>query len=136
MGYGPDTFFLTFPNNDFIGKLRHLSKGIYRLVDKPHNLYLQIAIDTGLLSLISILFLLGAYFIQTQKCLFRSDLTNLEEVVGQSIILAVLAYLVAGFFNDSVNSVAPVFWGLVGLGIAINRIVEKKNEEPAKELDN
>jgi hypothetical protein len=136
MGYGPDTFFLTFPNNDFIGKLRHLSKGIYRLVDKPHNLYLQIAIDTGLLSLISILFLLGAYFIQTQKCLFRSDLTNLEEVVGQSIILAVLAYLVAGFFNDSVNSVAPVFWGLVGLGIAINRIVEKKNGEPAKELDN
>jgi len=33
---------------------------------------------------------------------------------------AVAAYLATGFFNDSVISVAPVFWILLGIGISMN----------------
>jgi hypothetical protein len=49
-----------------------------------------------------------------------------EELVFNSAVLcAITSYCVAGLFNDSVVSVAPVFWVLLGLGIAQNRILKK-----------
>ncbi|MDN5280078.1 MAG: hypothetical protein PWR01_4043 [Clostridiales bacterium] len=135
VGYGPDTFFAHFPHYDCVARLKHWGK-MHVLVDKPHNLYLQIAFNSGIISLLAILGLFYTYFRQSFKLYFYSTFESFFEKAGLAVMAAVLAYLLAGFFNDSVNSVAPVFWGLVGLGIAINRIVEKKNEEPAKELDN
>ena len=38
--------------------------------------------------------------------------------------LSVTAYLVAGTFNDSIVSVAPLFWILLGTGIGINKIIK------------
>jgi hypothetical protein len=33
--------------------------------------------------------------------------------------------MVTGLANDSTVSVAPVYWGLMGLGMAVNHLVRK-----------
>lgn len=119
IGYGPDTFAAHFPQDDFIGKIKAFgSIGI--LVDKPHNLYLQTAINTGVVSLIALLGILGTYLIQSLKLYFNDAFCENYSVFGVSVLVAIIGYLGAAFFNDSVVSVAPVFWILLGVGISIN----------------
>jgi O-antigen ligase len=118
-GYGPDTFAIYFPQYDYIGKLKAYGTASI-IVDKPHNLYLQNAINTGVFSLISLLILFIGYFVQSVKAYFNNKFENFYSIAGLAIFTAICGYLGAGFFNDSVVSVAPVFWVLLGLGTAIN----------------
>ena len=128
-GYGPDTFALYFPQNDFIGKLKTFGN-VLQIVDKPHNLYLQIAINTGLVSLLAVLSLFIFYFISSIKLYWQIELNDTYTIVGFGVLVAFTGYITTGFFNDSVISVAPIFWVLLGLGISINlKIKEVYSEE-------
>jgi O-antigen ligase len=62
LGTGPDTFLLAFPNDDFVA----LSNSGYgdELITKPHNMYLQTAVQTGVLSLICFLVFYIWYFLE------------------------------------------------------------------------
>jgi O-antigen ligase len=119
LGYGPDTFGAYFPQYDLQGKLRFLND-MWRLVDKPHNMYLQVAINTGIISLMALLIAFGMYIVDGAKLYLNNDYSEMYSVVGLGIFVAILGYLVAGFFNDSIVSIAPVFWILLGLGTSIN----------------
>lgn len=120
LGYGPDMFPYYFPQNDVIGKAVYLANP-HALVDKPHNLYLQIGINQGVLALILYLVLVGGYTLQSMIYFYkRSVLTEFTEQLALGIMLAVIGYSVAGLFNDSVVSVAPVFWVLLAVGIRLN----------------
>jgi hypothetical protein len=118
-GNGPDTFAAMFPQEDFIGKLNGFGR-VNIIVDKPHNYYIQVAHDTGLLSLISLCCLFVTYFFRSFKFFFYRKKDDYWSNIGVSIMVGVLGYLVAAFFNDSVVYVAPVFWALLGTGYAIN----------------
>ncbi|GAB6100351.1 O-antigen ligase family protein [Halanaerocella petrolearia] len=64
IGFGPDTYALYFPQFDSVGKL--ITFGTTKIiVDKPHNMYLQVGINTGLTSLLALLILFGTYFISS-----------------------------------------------------------------------
>ena len=120
IGYGPDTYALHFPNDDYLGKLQSDFR-INVLVDKPHNLYLQTAINTGVLSLVSLLAIFITYIVSSIKVYFsKNHYCNLLEITGIGIFFAICNYLMMGFLNDSSVSVAPVFWVLLGMGISIN----------------
>ena len=56
---------------------------------------------------------------------WKNNFDSLFAQVGVAILAAVLGYAVAGLFNDSVVSVAPVFWVLLGIGISINLRLSK-----------
>ena len=45
-----------------------------------------------------------------------------EQIMGTAVMLGIVGYLAAGIFNDSVVSVAPMFWVLLGTGAALNTI--------------
>lgn len=117
-GFGPDTFAIYFPQHDAVGKFKTFGSAA-KIVDKPHNMYLQIAINTGVISLVAVLSLFGLYFIRSLKTYWKNDYRSWFERAGAGIFAALTAYFVAGFFNDSVISVAPVFWTLLGMGIMI-----------------
>ncbi|MFZ5953421.1 MAG: O-antigen ligase family protein [Candidatus Rifleibacteriota bacterium] len=122
IGFGPDNFFANFPNHDYPGKLRYLSNGIQKIVDKPHNWYLQIAINTGVLSLFAFLIIIFYYFYQSLKIFFSlGNPDSIQETIGKPVFLAIVSYLVVSLFNDSMIAVAPVFWFLLGVGISLNR---------------
>lgn len=120
-GYGPDTFVIEFPQEDYIGKIRAYGSP-HILVDKPHNMYMQIALSTGVLSLLSVIVLFGFYTIQSLKLYIKNMNSSFASISGIGIFLGICGYLGAAFFNDSLVAVAPVFWVLLGLGFVCNRL--------------
>ncbi len=124
IGSGPDTFVYEFPQNDLLGK--YYAYGTpYILVDKPHNLYLQIALDDGLIALIGFLAVILIYLVDCFKLYALKKHYEHSQFFGIGACLGVTGYLFAGFFNDSVVSVAPIFWIILGVGIATNFINKK-----------
>ncbi|GAB6137119.1 O-antigen ligase family protein [Halanaerobaculum tunisiense] len=118
-GYGPDTYALYFPQYDNVGKLITFNSTKV-IVDKPHNLYLQVAINTGVISLLALVTILGGYFLSSIQLYWTSRLDDFYSKVGAAVFVACFAYAIAGLFNDSVIGVAPVFWVLLGIGISTN----------------
>lgn len=121
IGSGPDTFIFEFPQNDLIGKYYAYDTPSI-VVDKPHNLYLQIALNQGLVALMAFLAIMVIYIIDSLKLYALKKEYNKSQILGILTCLGVIGYLFAGIFNDSVISVAPVFWIILGTGVAINYI--------------
>lgn len=136
LGYGPDTYPIYFPQDDYIGKF--VNYGVINMfVDKPHNLYLNIALSTGVISLLALLIIFGMYFYTSIKTLFRAKFDDVYSQAGLGIFSAFCGYLGSGVFNDSVVPVAPVFWILLGTGISINMTLAKtmsKDNSTNKEI--
>lgn len=121
-GYGPDNFCMVFPQEDYVGRF-NTGRGMTDIVvDKPHNMYLQTAINTGVISLLALLFMWCIYLLECFKLYRWEEVNTFEKYLGISVSLSVTGYLVAGIFNDNVVSVAPLFWIVLGLGIAINNM--------------
>lgn len=127
LGKGPDTFVLEFPQNDLIGKY-YAYDTPNMTVDKPHDLYLQIALNNGLIALIAFLGIILIYIIDSLKLYSLKKRYETSELFGAAISLGIIGYLVAGIFNDSVISVAPIFWILLGVGTAVNYMNRKANQ--------
>ncbi len=116
LGYGPDTFSIYFPQQDIAGKINNLFNATV-LADKPHNWYLQVGINTGVVSLIALLVFLGWFIIKSLLQWFKPQ-ESYDYFIGVSIVCSVTGYCIAGIFNDSNVAVAPVFWILLGIGLA------------------
>lgn len=110
IGSGIDTFAYEFPQGDYKGKLKYMYDA-YIIIDKPHNIFFQIAINSGIISLISFLSLI---IIWAKKSINVINDNNKRIIIA--IIPAILTYLVGGTFTDSTVSVTPVFWLFMGLG--------------------
>lgn len=124
-GYGPDSFPMVFPQNDYVGRFNVADKGMFNiLVDKPHNMYLQTAVNTGVISLLALLAIWGIYIFDSLKIYLKGNMETFAEYMGAATFLSITAYLVAGLFNDSIVSVAPLFWILLGMGIGINKMIK------------
>ncbi|MDW5300410.1 MAG: O-antigen ligase family protein, partial [Sedimentibacter sp.] len=122
IGYGPDNYCLMFPQEDYVGRFNTGKSMTNIVVDKPHNMYMQTAVNTGAISLISLIFIWVTYLIGSFKLYSRKKIHTLLEYMGASAFLSVTAYLAAGIFNDNIVSVAPLFWIILGLGIGINKM--------------
>lgn len=117
LGYGPDTFPMVFPQYDLIGKFNTYSTE-NMIVDKAHNIYLQYAISSGLLYLGAYIALLLLYLFRIIKQFRKNSFTFINEY--ESIFFTgIIAYSVAGMFNDSTVHVSPVFWVFIGIGLAL-----------------
>ncbi|MBR4343172.1 MAG: O-antigen ligase family protein [Lachnospiraceae bacterium] len=124
LGTGPDTFILNFPNDDYVA----MYNGGYEreLLTKPHNMYLQIGVQTGVLSLICFLAFYFWYFISSIKLYMKADKAHYyPSMIGIGILCGTFGYMIVGMINDSMIVVAPLFWTLIGIGIAINSMIKR-----------
>ena len=117
-GSGPDTFAAEFPQNDYVMKA-NTSLGMYQqLPTRAHNMYLQSALQTGVLSTICLLVFWLRYLISFVKKYFRKN-SQVEVLPELGIFLSITGFLLMGIMNDSNLAAAPVFWCLLGTGIAM-----------------
>lgn len=127
LGSGPNTFVFEFPNDDYVGMINVGYE--HSTVTKPHNMFLQIWVQTGLLSLLAFLALYVCYFVESVKLyFFRTTLSGVDKA-GLGILLGTFGYMVTGLANDSCVAVAPLFWCLLGVGVAVNRYNKCRNNE-------
>lgn len=122
LGSGADTFALIFPQSDYVSAY----KGGYEnmIVSKPHNAYLQVAVQTGLLSLV---LLLAFYLWYAWKCIrlyFMRRIDSVEQALAVAIFSGITGFMVILLANDSTICITPVFAALLSIGIVLNRINE------------
>ena len=101
--------------------------GMYQqLPTKAHDLYLQSALQTGVLSAICLILFWMRYIADFVKK-SRKDSINRkisqedrkEVLLELGIFLGIVGFLLTGIMNDSNLATAPVFWCLLGIGIGI-----------------
>lgn len=124
LGAGANNFVHLYPQNNY--KDIYYYYGIMQVMTKPHNMYLQIATETGVVSLLALLVFWGYYLIQSAKLYWNCTFDTLSKRLGFGCMLAVLVYLGCGLANDSMISVAPVFWCIQGVGLAVNQMNKQK----------
>lgn len=118
VGSGADTFALVYPNGDFVDKYNNGYDNM--IITRPHCMYLQIAVQSGVLSLICFLVFYIWYFISSLRLYYKQRLNNPLVAAGFGILLGTMGYMISALANDSTITVAPVYWGLLGIGIGIN----------------
>ena len=130
LGAGADNFVLEFPQQDIKSKLEFLGDP-YVIIDKPHNMFLQMGINDGCIALLVMIALFVLYVAQTIKRIF-TDNNKYLQAVRYGLMAGCIAYMITGLTTDSVVSVAPVFWIMLGAGFGVNMIGNEKQEEKIK----
>ncbi len=120
VGSGPDTFVEEFPQQDYIMKANTGRWMLEQIPSKAHSLYLQSALQTGILSLLCLLVFWGSYMISSVRSLKERNNSSFF-AVDAAILLSVTVFLFMGLMNDSNLAVSPLFWGLLGLGCAMKK---------------
>lgn len=130
LGHGADTYCLYFPHEDYVGKYNSgsFSYNIDIVVDKPHNMYLGTFINTGGISVAALLALFGLYLAQSIRLYAKISYEDNDWLVftGAGITFGIFGFLVSGLVNDSSISVMPMFYGLLGTGIAVNGLLAQR----------
>lgn len=131
LGSGADTFIFEFPNWDFLA----LYNGGYdgQLMTKPHNMYLQMAVQTGVISVIAFLIYYAWFFFSSMAICFKIRKYTFASFVGIGCLAGSFGYMVVQLINDSSISVAPIYWTLTGVGLAAFAMVKKEIEADAGE---
>lgn len=119
LGKGPNSFIFNFPQNDYLGKLQFM-KDANIIIDKPHSYYLETAVNTGIISLLMVLIIFSVYFFTTIKTLKYTNDISFKFYIKSGIFCSIIAYLINSIFTDSHVSVTPVFWVMIGIGVALN----------------
>ena len=94
------------PDNLFYAGLYTPSKN---LIDKAHNIILEIGVTMGVFSLASYLFFLSNF------------LRGWKNEIGFIFFVMILTYITQGLFNIDVVMIMPLFWIVLGLSLAESR---------------
>ena len=127
LGSGPDTFILEYPQNDYL-KMREMGF-VGQVMTKPHSWYLQVGVQTGVLSLLCLLVFYGWYAVWSLRLYAFRKLSTQTETFGIAALIGSIGYVISGISNDSMVVTAPVFWGMIALGLTANVLVAKSREQ-------
>lgn len=115
-GCGADNFVFAFPQDDYNGK-RQYCENHRTIIEKPHNAFLQIAIQNGIPAVL----LLVVFYI-----LFLKRVWKKGNPFVKGAVLGTISYVIGMCFNDSNVMVTPVFFLFVGLAFgSVEKNIEK-----------
>jgi len=116
IGSGADTFLFEFPQNDYAGKYS-AEYFLDTLIDKPHNMYLQMIVCTGGISCLAFLIMMFMFLKEAIK-------TGRDNYIILTLSAGVFGFLIVGIFNDSSVCTMPVFYSMLGVIIGIQHHTE------------
>ena len=112
-GYGLETLGIVFTEHFYSDIIERYNRLI--IFDKAHNEYLNIAVTTGIPSLMVYLYFISNIIKKAIKGISKN-------IMIIPLFCSIIGYLVQGFFNISVVSVAYIYW--IMLGILLNMSTE------------
>lgn len=133
LGSGPDTFIIAYPNNDLVGLYN--SGHVNEIITKPHCMYLQVGVQTGVISLLALLVFFGWYLIDSLRIYWKNNYTEYLSFIGVSLFTAVIGYLILCLTNDSCIAISPIFYALIGMGLGINYKIKSDMPKAAKAVE-
>lgn len=132
IGSGANTYMFEYPQDDYLGQAYIYGFNSYEV--KAHCWYLQQWVESGLIGTLALLIFMAWYAVQSIRIYRRVNLHESLSWIGFGLFAAVLVYLIAGIANDSNVCTAPVFWGMLGLGMATNRMLVEKEKLFVKDV--
>lgn len=124
LGTGSNTFVIACPQDNYVLKKYTKTENLFDV--KAHSFYFQQFVENGLLALIALLIFYAWYFIDSFKLYSKIKNFTFCSMVGLGIMLGTFDYMIIGIANDSNVNTAPVFWILLGAGMAMNHIVSSE----------
>jgi hypothetical protein len=130
LGHGADTFAMYFPQDDFTGLYYDYNwySETTPIIDKPHNFILLNFVNTGGVSALALIAMICIYIIQSYKIYTKVIFYDLFSKAGSGIYLGIIAFFIAGMVYDTSVNVMPLIYGLLGIGIACNCIIQNRPE--------
>lgn len=129
VGHGADTYCAYFPQMDYSGKYNALYP-LDTVVDKAHSMFLGAAVGTGVVSVIALVVLFVMYLVQSLCLYIKADFgSDFMMFAGSGIFIGICGFLVAAMVNDSSISVMPMFYTLLGTGIAVNAMIKSRKTD-------
>jgi len=128
IGAGPDSFLYWFEQNDVVGKINLLHTTSI-LADKPHNWFIQIATQTGVLSLLAFLAMMGIYAVSSLRLLGVRRKKTYYEFVSSGILCGLIGYMASSLFVDSTVGTTPIFFVFLGIGIFANEQIKNMRKK-------
>lgn len=114
IGYGPDNFYYAFPQDS--PDASQFSGGV--AYDKPHNMFLQMYMDAGLMGCVGFVGLLLCFMLSLVKTdLFYED--SLKGSFLKGSLLVVIAYVIQGMVNDNHITVEPMLFFILAIGMGL-----------------
>ena len=105
-------------------------------VIKPHNLYLNLWLETGILGLIAFLWLIIVFYKENKKYLTSNISHPTSDVrckmLDVGVYAAMTALLIQGLFDTPYfkNDLSLIFWLLIGLAIINRKLVRESLPSP------
>ncbi len=109
VGYGADVYRFVFPNDDVVGKTL-ANQPLEVFIDKPHNIYLNMAINNGILYLVGYIGIVFIAFKNSFKLFFNREKTDVSKVAIILYISGLVVYLVNGISTDNIIITIAIFW--------------------------
>lgn len=106
LGVGSDVFFKVFPNDNVVGEAFGSQPTV--VVDKPHNLYLDMAINNGIIYLVGFIGVVILSLKDKFKLLISSKRIN--KIAIMLYIAGAFAFLINVLATDSLVVITMIFW--------------------------
>ena len=126
IGSGANSFARVFPQNDYVYKVYSGLNNVFAV--KAHNWFLQEWIENGLIGTLCLFSFYLWYMLRSIRIYHKCDLHSQTACIGMGIFVGTVGYMAAGVANDANVATAPVFWVIMGLGMAVNRMIVEKEE--------
>jgi tetratricopeptide (TPR) repeat protein/O-antigen ligase len=130
IGYGPETFIITFQL--FLPeKMEEHHALLFAPLTRPHNYYLYLATTMGLLGLMSFLSILAVFFYLCFRYLRRAK-TDIYILLLTAMAAGMVQYMADVFFNPSTISPELVFWLTLSFVPVFGRLTVSEESEQTK----
>lgn len=128
IGKGPGNFAFYFKQFDYVGLL-DTHKNVNQIIDKPHNAYLQYAINIGLPAAIAFFGIFVGVLIKAVKVFWKNRnhmITMKSSGFHIAAMVSLVGFLIYSIINDSMVTVTPIVCMIAGALLASCYMVDKK----------
>lgn len=120
IGSGPNTFAFMFPNYDIVDMYNNRGGYGGDYITKPHSLYLQMGIQTGVVSVLcftALCLYLAAVNLKS-FCSKAAGRAMTDRGMSLALSMSIVGFMIFGLCNDSSITTAPMLWTVLAMGAA------------------